>query len=70
MIHGYSGYAHGCRCDICGEGKLAYQRELRARQPGAYRRRKYQIRVSKYVTEAASAPVMVAAFRERLQGVR
>lgn len=28
--HGYSGYAHGCRCDTCRAAKAAYVRVKRA----------------------------------------
>jgi hypothetical protein len=30
--HGYGGYSHGCRCDICREAKREYRR---SRQPSA-----------------------------------
>lgn len=70
-VHGDAGYAHGCRCDTCGVGRLEAQRERRARQPGAYRRRKYAERASKYKNAddvPTSSPEMISAWKEVLYG--
>ena len=34
MTHNYSGYTHGCRCDVCRRAKADYMRERRARHRG------------------------------------
>ncbi len=36
--HGYSGYANGCRCDVCSDAKAAYMRERRATASAARRK--------------------------------
>jgi hypothetical protein len=71
MPHNYSGYAHGCRCDLCGLAKLEYQREKRAREPGAFRRRKYTEKASKYWNAEnvpQSSPEVINVFQQRLRG--
>lgn len=49
-VHGYGGYANGCRCEVCTQAKRDYMRSARAEGKIIDRRRNHDPRASGYTS--------------------